>query len=118
MLLAPVLMVLVFVIVQTALFMHARHVALAAAQQGARTARSGSPAGTTAPATDAQVQASTLTYLHQLGADLVNSPNVTVTRTATTASVRVQAHAISILPGFTLHVSETSTGPLETFRAP
>ncbi len=111
--LAPVLMVMVFVIVQAALYMHARHVALAAAQQGARIAR-------TTDLTTAQgiavAQAGTLDYLRQIGGDVVTAPAVTVTRDAYDATVVVQADAVSILP-MRLHLTERSRGPLETFTA-
>ena len=114
-LLTPLLMFVIFVVVQAALYMHARHVVLAAAQQGARLAR------TAAPNDQAAVdsaRAGTYSYLHQLGADIVADPNVTVTRAGGQATVRVTAHAVSILPGFTLNVVETSSGPVEMFRAP
>jgi Flp pilus assembly protein TadG len=114
-LLAPVLMLAVFVIVQGALYMHARHVVLAAAQQGARLARAAAIDGT--GSVDA-ARAGTYSYIRQLGTDIVSDPAVTVTRAGGTASVRVTARAVSILPGFTLRVVEVSSGPVEEFRAP
>jgi len=114
-LLTPLLMFVVFLVVQAALYMHARHVVLAAAQQGARLARVQAPTDQTAVDS---ARAGTYSYLHQLGSDIVTDPTVTVTRAGGEATVRVSAHAVSILPGFTLHVVETSTGPVEEFRAP
>ena len=114
-LLAPLLMFAVFVVVQAALYMHARHVVLAAAQQGARLARVA--AVDDAAAADA-ARTGTYAYLRQLGSQIVSDPAVTVSRTAGEATVRVSAHAVSILPGFTLSVVEVSTGPVEEFRAP
>jgi Flp pilus assembly protein TadG len=114
-LLAPVLMLAVFVIVQAALYMHARHVVLAAAQQGARLARVATVDDT--GAVDA-ARAGTYSYLQQLGPDIVTDPVVTVTRAGGQATVRVAAHAVSILPAFTLRVAEVSSGPVEEFRAP
>ena len=114
-LLTPLLMFVVFLVVQAALYMHARHVVLAAAQQGARLARI-QAANDQAAATSAR--AGTYSYLHQLGADVVSDPAVNVTRVGGFASVRVTAHAVSILPGLTLRVVETSTGPVEGFHAP
>ena len=114
-LLTPLLMFVVFLVVQGALYMHARHVVLAAAQQGARLARAQAANDQTAVNS---ARAGTLSYLHQLGSDVVNDPTVAVTRINGEATVRVTAHAVSILPGFTLRVVETSTGPVEEFRAP
>ena len=110
-LLTPALMLAVFVIVQAALYMHARHIVTAAAQHGARIART---LDTTATGiTDART--ATLDYLHTIGGEMTNSPQVTVSRDATTATVVVHAAAISILPGLHLSVTATSRGPLERF---
>ena len=114
-LLAPLLMFAVFVVVQAALYMHARHVVLAAAQQGARLARAA--AADDATAVDF-ARAGTYSYISQLGSQIVSDPTVTVTRAGSEATVRVSAHAVSILPGLTLRVVESSTGPVEEFRAP
>ena len=114
-LLAPVLMFLIFIVVQAALYMHARHVALAAAQQGARIARASAPSDATA--IDA-ARTGTYAYLQQLGPNVVSDPSVTVTRIGGEASVRVTAHAVSILPGIHLTVVEVSRGPVEQFRSP
>lgn len=114
-LLTPLLMFVIFLVVQAALYMHARHVVLAAAQQGARLARSATP--TDQMAVDS-ARADTFSYLHQLGADVVSDPSVTVTRADGQVTVRVSAHAVSILPGLSLRVVETSSGPVEMFRAP
>ncbi len=110
--LAPVLLVMVFVVVQAALFMHARHVALAAAQQGARIART---TDLTTAAGLAAAQTGTLAYLRRLGGDVVTAPTVTVTRDEQSATVVVQADAVSVLPGLHLRVTARSRGPLETF---
>ena len=114
-LLTPLLMFVVFLVVQAALYMHARHVVLAAAQQGARLARAESLNDQTALDS---ARAGTYSYLQQLGADVVSDPTVDVTRAGGQATVRVSAHAVSILPGFTLRVVEVSSGPVEQFRAP
>ena len=111
-LLAPLLLFMVFVIVQAALYMHARHVALAAAQQGARIARTtdlSSPAGVAAART------ATVDYLRQLAGDVVTGDTVTVSRDQSTATVVVRVEAVSIVPGLHLGVSARSSGPVETF---
>jgi Flp pilus assembly protein TadG len=112
-LVTPVLIALIFSVVQAALLWHSQHVVVAAAQQGDRFARTVAAAG----ADDAQVRAATLSYLHSLGADLVDAPTVTVDRAGGWATVTVTAHAVSLLPGATLTVHGTSHGPIEVFTA-
>lgn len=115
-LLTPLLMFVVFLVVQAALVMNARQVVLAAAQQGARLARAAAPNDTVAVSS---ARAGALSYLHQLGADVVSDPTVEVTRAGGEATVRVSARAVSILAGLVaLRVVETSSGPVEGFRAP
>jgi Flp pilus assembly protein TadG len=119
-LLTPLLIVFVFGLVQAALVWHAQHIVVAAAQQGARLARSDgdtTQVAATDPGTDtATVRAETISYLHQLGADLIAAPTVSVTRTPGWVSVTVTGHAVSLLPGGTLTVHATSGGPSEGFR--
>ena len=112
-LLTPLLIIVAFLAVQAALYMHARHVVLASAQQGARLARAESTSD--ANAADS-ARNGTYSYLHQLGTNIVTDPTVTVTRTGGQATVRVTAHAVSILPFLTLRVVETSSGPVEQVR--
>ena len=114
-LLAPLLMFMVFVVVQAALFMHARHVALAAAQQGARIART---TDLTSPDGVAAARDGTLAYLRQLAGDVVSGQSVTVNRTGTTATVVVRVTAISIVPGLHLVATQRSSGPVEAFTGP
>jgi Flp pilus assembly protein TadG len=119
-LLTPLLIVIVFGIIQAALLWHAQHVVVAAAQQGARLARSDTntaQVATTDPGADAAtVRAETISYLHQLGADLIAAPTVNLTRTPGWVTVTVTGHAVSLLPGATLTVHATSRGPAEGFR--
>ncbi len=110
-LLTPLLMICVLVVVQFALWQHARQVLLAAAQEGARAARA--QGGT---AEDGRARAVEL--IEQIGPDLVASPSVTVDRGLDIVSVRVRAQAVNIVPGLPLRVTATSAGPVERFRAP
>jgi Flp pilus assembly protein TadG len=108
-LITPVLIALVFTVIQAALLWHARQVALAGAQEGDRLARA---AGATDPA---NVRADTITYLRGLGADLLSTPQVSVASAAGYATVTVTGRAVSLIPGATLTVTGTSRGPLEQF---
>jgi Flp pilus assembly protein TadG len=113
-LLAPALMFAIFVLIQAALYMHARHVVLAGAQQGARLART---SGADSASLD-QIQAATRRYLQQLGGGVLSHPAIVVTNTAGVARVDVSGEAVSIVPGITLTVRAHSAGPTETFRRP
>jgi len=110
-LVTPVLIALVFAVVQAALLWNAQHAAVAAAQQGARLARTAVVTG----GTDDQVKAATAAYLHSVGASLLDTPTVTVDRIGGWATVTVTAHAVSLLPGARLTVHGTSRGPVEAF---
>jgi Flp pilus assembly protein TadG len=115
-LLTPLLIVIIFGLVQAALLWHAQHVVAAAAQQGARFARADAESGAGAATDPATVRTETISYLHQLGADLVGQPVVSITRSPGWVTVTVTGHAVSLLPGGTLTVHATSRGPVEAFQ--
>ena len=102
-------MLMAVAIVQLALWQHARHVVVAAAQDGARAAR-------VETGTDDAARSRVLTLIEQYGAHLVTAPQVTVDRTPDTVTVVVTGHSLSVIPGLALAVCGTSTGPVETFR--
>ncbi len=108
-LLTPLLMVCVLVVVQFALWQHARHVLLAAAQEGARAARAQG-----ATAEDGRLRAQD--YIVQLGPDLVTAPTIEVDRSLELVTVRIRGQAVNIVPGVPLRVTATSAGPVERFR--
>ena len=110
-LLTPLLMVCVLVVIQFALWQHARHVLLAAAQEGARVARA--QGGT---AEDGRLRAQD--YIGQIGPDLVTAPTIEVDRSPDLVTVRIRGQAVNIVPGVPLRVTATSAGPVERFRAP
>ncbi len=108
-LLTPLLMVCVLVVVQFALWQHARHVLLAAAQEGARAARAQG-----ATAEDGRLRAQD--YIVQIGPDLVTAPTIEVDRSLELVTVRIRGQAVNIVPGVPLRVTATSAGPVERFR--
>lgn len=110
-LLTPLLMICVLVVVQFALWQHARQVLLAAAQEGARVARA-------QDGTAEEGRARAFDYIEQIGPDLVSSPAVDVERSLDIVSVQVRGQAVNIVPGLPLRVTATSAGPVERFRAP
>lgn len=105
----PVFLFLLLTIVQAGLYFHARHVALAAAQEGLRAARlyDGTAAG-------GQERASA--FLTSVGTSLTGE-HVLASRDGLTARVEVKGAALTLLPGLTLHVDEVASGPVERFTS-
>ena len=105
----PLALALILLIVQVALWFFARSMALAAARAGADSgaAYTSSPAaGATAATRFASDQAGDmLTDVHA-------SPDGS---TATEVRITVTGDALSLLPGFTLSVSQTAQKPVERF---
>jgi Flp pilus assembly protein TadG len=120
-LLTPVLIALVFGLVQTALVWNARHTVTAAAQHGARLARTATalqPSITAAvyASSDEAVRASTLAYLRQTGGAGLEDPTVTVAHDGSYVLVTVTGTTLGVLPGTTARVSGSSRTPVEGFR--
>jgi len=110
----PVLLLLLFALIQGALFFHGRNVALAAAEQGVRAARSD---GQPSPASLATTHARQ--FLIDTG-ELANLSELTITPavTATEVRVTVTARTVSLLPGIPgPQVSQTASGPRERFTS-
>lgn len=104
----PLLLILLFGIVQFALWQHASHVVEAAAQEGARSAR-------LSGGTIDSGKTETYAFLDQLGPNLVLDPQVTVIRDNASARVEVRAHVESVVPGLDLPIHAVSYGPVERF---
>ena len=105
----PVLLLLIMLVVQFGLWYHAEHVVRAAADQGLRVARDPQrppPAG--------EEQAGE--FLDVAGGRLVEERQVTVTRTADTATVSVTGRVVAVVPGLRLPLRAVAAGPLERFR--
>ncbi len=125
--LTPVLFFLIFATVQFAMYFYARHVAIAAAQEGARVARA--EAANPAENWSADAKAKAVAWVNQLAPSLLdgtcaNKPTTACVNTATsgvpgrsgwTVSVTVTATVPSLIPGVSMKVSQTSTGPVEQF---
>jgi Flp pilus assembly protein TadG len=120
-LLTPVLIALVFGLVQTALAWNAQHTVGAAAQHGARQARTAvallpARTATSAAERDEQIRASTLSFLQQTGGRALANPTVVISRSGQYVTVTVTASSVGALPGTTVHVTGSSTTPVEGFR--
>jgi Flp pilus assembly protein TadG len=105
----PVVMVLLLVAVQFALWMHASQVAQLAASEGDRAARSVSGGPSAGVATAQSV-------LTGPGSD-VSSSNVTTSVLAGDAEwLQVSGRATSVFPGLSFPVSASAVGPIQEFR--
>ncbi len=105
--LMPALFAVMFLGMQGALYYHARTVAIAAAQEGARIA--GSENGTAADGT-----AAAKSFVTDAGGnDVLPGVNVTGSRSATTATVTVTGASLSVIPGWSPAVSQSASVPVE-----
>lgn len=125
--LTPILFFLIFATVQFAVYFFARHVAIAAAQEGARVARA--EAGNPAENWSGDAKAKAVAWINQLGPSLLDSNCANGATTACvgtgasgvrgadgwTVSVTVTANVPSLIPGIHMTVTETSSGPVEQF---
>lgn len=110
--LLPALFAVMFLGMQAALYHHARTVAIAAAQEGARVAggEEGSKASGAAAATSFVADAG--------GDDVLADATITVSRTATTATVVVKGVSLSVIPGWNPTVLQSASTPVERVTAP
>lgn len=103
----PLLLVILLASIQTALWYHAKSVALAAAQEGARAAAS--ETGTQNAGGTAANEFAT-----RAGSGILLNPRATVTRSGTTATTTVTGTVLGLLPGpLTLTVTQSATLPVE-----
>lgn len=108
--LLPALFAVLFLGMQAALYYHARTIAIAAAQEGARAA-----AANQADSDDGVTAANT--YLAGAG-DSLESPRASAQRTATTATVTIRGRALSAIPGWNPVVRQTASAEVERLTAP
>lgn len=108
---APALLLLLMLVVQFGLVAHAQSVARSAAEEGAAQARrfDGSASAASARTND---------YLDRLGPTIIRDRSVGVSRTAVSATVRVDGTVVSLIPGMSFGVHESSSGPVERFVTP
>jgi hypothetical protein len=104
--LMPVLIALVLVPFQVALWWHAHQIADAAAREAVDAAQ-------VVTATDDDGMRAAEWFLDAAG-NIVD-PEVTVTRTADTVSVEVTGRAPRLVPGFDWRVTAYAAGPVERF---
>lgn len=107
----PLVFVIVMTLIQASLWFLARSAALAAARQGAETARAldaPSGAGPTAA----------LAFARRAGEGYLEDPVASEAGTTeATVSITVSGHVPSFVPGLVFSVSETVQAPVEGFRS-
>lgn len=114
--LAPVLLLLIWLTVQYAMYTQGRQVAQAAAQIGDRVARQDV---NTVPNWQALAEQSARSYYQGLGTRVLGRNGITVIATPAGSgrvTVTVKAQVASILLGLKLPISEQASGPVECFR--
>lgn len=110
--LLPALFAIMFLGMQAALYYHARTVAIAAAEEGARTA--GSESGHES----AGVSAASEFVATAGGDDVLQDATATADRTQTTATVTVRGFSLSVIPGWHPAVTQSASVPVERLTAP
>lgn len=111
MILLPALFAVLFLGMQAALYYHARTVAIAAAQEGARAA--GAEAGSESRGVDAANA-----FIDDIGNDVLQHAVAQAERTATTATVVIEARSLSVIPGWSPVIRQSATVPVERVTAP
>jgi Flp pilus assembly protein TadG len=110
--LLPALFAVMFLGTQAALYYHARTVAIAAAQEGARAA--GGENGNEANGTSAA-----MAFIQDTGGDdVLPGAKATATRSATTATVVIEGHSMSVIPGWTPVIRQSASVTVERLTAP
>jgi len=105
--LMPVMFLLMFVGMQAAMIYHARTVAIAAAQEGARAAAAQN--GTAAAGHSAAA-----TFVVAAGGEgTLRDVTVTSNRTPTTVTVVVTGTILSVIPGWTPSITQSASAPVE-----
>lgn len=110
--LLPALFAVMFLGMQAALVYHARTVAIAAAQEGARA--TGVENGKTSDGVNAAYA-----FISDAGGDdVLSSTSTTAHRTATTVTVTVTGHSLSVIPGWSPVLTQSASLPVERLTAP
>ncbi len=105
----PAILLGLLLVFQFGLWYHARHVALAACEEGVRAARveTGSATAGAARATR---------FLRTLGPTIVANPVVQASRDQDVARVEVSGQALNVIPWLRLPIRQAAHGPVERFR--
>jgi hypothetical protein len=103
--LAPLVMVILFAIIQAGFYYYARDVAITAAQQGVETAR-------VHGATLGEGEGQTWDLLHRTGGS-ITGPAVDGSQTGAMVQITVSGTVTTWIPGLVFHLSQTATAAKE-----
>lgn len=107
MILMPLMFLVMFTGMQAALYYHARTIAIAAAQEGAREAGSEHGSRTSG-------EAAAWDFINQAGGpDALTGSSVSGSRSDTTATVTVTGRSLSVIPGWKITITQSSSVPVE-----
>lgn len=110
--LLPALFAVLFLGMQAALYHHARTVAIAAAQEGARVA------GAEGGLESTGISAATA-FVHEAGGDdVLGSSTASAHRSSTRATVVVSGYALSVIPGWRPKIEQSASVPVERLTSP
>lgn len=104
----PIVLTVLFLAVQAGTWFHARSIALASAQSGARTSamlNSSLEAGLS----------SAMSFAADVGGTTLTGVTVTGDRTATSTTVTVTGHSVRLVPFMDVTVSQSATLPVERY---
>jgi Flp pilus assembly protein TadG len=110
--LLPALFAIMFLGMQAALYYHARTVAIAAAEEGARA--TGAENGHQVDG----VQAAASFITNAGGDSVLENTTETANRTTTTASVTIRGFSLSVIPGWHLRIVQSASVTVERVTAP
>jgi len=102
----PLLLLILFSGVQGAVYYHARTLAMAAAQEGARAAAREN-------ATLAAGTSAAKVFVTEVAGDSLTAVTITGSRTPTTATITVRGSSLSLVPGWTPTVEQSASLPVE-----
>jgi len=104
----PIVLTVLFLAVQAGTWFHARSIALAAAQSGARTS------AMINSTLDAGLS-SARSFAGDVGGTTLTGVTVTGDRTATSTTVTVTGHSVRLVPFMDVTVSQSATLPVERY---
>lgn len=104
----PLLLLIVMFVIQAGVWMHATHVAQAAATRAANTAAAYQSSAAAGHDEGGQTLAA-------IGDGVLTNPQVSVTRTATEVRVEIVGTAATVVPGVTWTVRAVVVRPVERF---
>jgi hypothetical protein len=113
---APSLLLLIFFVIQIALYLYARSVALQTARDAVsqlRLAKDRAQYESLAPG----VHDRAVRFAHNVGSGALGDVDETPTYSDAQVSVKVTGTSITLVPGLTIHVTETASGRWERFEA-